>query len=240
MDPQTTSSIPSVPSPIPVTPSPIPVPPISENNTSGQGKASVLPPELKGWNWGAFGMSWIWGIGNQTYLAFLTFIPWFGFIWIFVLGLRGNEWAWRNKHWDSIEHFKRVQRRWTRVWLCLIGFAIVLIISAGVVAFKLTEAPVIAANVFLNEINSGQIEAAYNSTSAEFKNIGTVDQFKSLIGRNPIFTQMKSTSFSGRSIVNSDATLKGTIYSKDGKSSPITIVETETNGIWSVSRFGLQ
>ena len=33
-------------------------------NTSGQGKASVLPAELKGWNWGAFFLHVIWGIGN--------------------------------------------------------------------------------------------------------------------------------------------------------------------------------
>ena len=28
-------------------------------NTSGQGAAAVLPPELKKWNWGAFFLSWI-------------------------------------------------------------------------------------------------------------------------------------------------------------------------------------
>ena len=33
-------------------------------NTSGQGKAAVLPAELKGWNWGAFFLHVIWGIGN--------------------------------------------------------------------------------------------------------------------------------------------------------------------------------
>lgn len=30
-----------------------------------------------------------------------------------VLGFKGREWAWKNKHWDSLEHFNRVQRRWS-------------------------------------------------------------------------------------------------------------------------------
>lgn len=28
----------------------------------------MVPDEVKGWNWGAFTFSWIWGIGNKTYL----------------------------------------------------------------------------------------------------------------------------------------------------------------------------
>ena len=44
-------------------------------NTSGQGKESVLPDELKGWNWGAFLLNWIWGLFNRTYIALLMLIP---------------------------------------------------------------------------------------------------------------------------------------------------------------------
>jgi len=42
---------------------------------SGLGKDSVVPPEIKGWNWGAFLLNWIWGIGNSTYIALLMFVP---------------------------------------------------------------------------------------------------------------------------------------------------------------------
>lgn len=41
-------------------------------NTSGQGVAAVVPPELDRWNWGAFLLNWIWGIGNNTFIALLT------------------------------------------------------------------------------------------------------------------------------------------------------------------------
>ena len=72
----------------------------------------VIPAEIKRWNWGAFLLNWIWGIGNQTYIALLALIPGFGFIWMLVLGAKGSTWAWRNGRWDSVEHFKRLQRKW--------------------------------------------------------------------------------------------------------------------------------
>jgi hypothetical protein len=71
-----------------------------------------IPPEINRWNWGAFFLNWIWGIGNGTPIALLTLVPIVGFVMPFVLGVKGSGWAWRNKRWDSVEHFKRAQRRW--------------------------------------------------------------------------------------------------------------------------------
>ncbi len=90
-------------------------------NTSGNGQAAVLPEELKGYNWGALLLSWIWGIGNKAYITLLSFLVAFipfigGFaalgmnIWF---GFKGNEWAWQNKHFESVEHFKSNQKKWT-------------------------------------------------------------------------------------------------------------------------------
>ncbi|MGH1352281.1 MAG: cytochrome c oxidase assembly factor Coa1 family protein [Methyloligellaceae bacterium] len=82
---------------------------------SGQGKASVLPPELHRWNWGAFFLNWIWGIGNNTYIALLMFVPLVNVVMLFVLGAKGNKWAWQNVTWRDVEHFRRVQRNWAKV-----------------------------------------------------------------------------------------------------------------------------
>jgi hypothetical protein len=73
---------------------------------------TVVPEEINRWNWGAFLLNWIWGIGNNTFIALLTLIPVFGLVMPFVLGAKGSAWAWRNGRWDSIAHFKRVQSRW--------------------------------------------------------------------------------------------------------------------------------
>ena len=114
--------------------------PASDPNTSGYGSASVVPAEVKGWNWGAFLLSWIWGIGNSTWIAFLVFVPFINFIWIFVLGAMGNEWAWKNRRWTSVEDFHRVQRKWA-LWGVIItcvaivfGVLMVGLISMAVIA----------------------------------------------------------------------------------------------------------
>lgn len=74
-----------------------------------------MPEELKGWNWGAFLLNWIWGIGNRTYIALLMFVPFVNLVMIFVLGVKGNKWAWHNRQWESVEQFKAVQKAWA-VW----------------------------------------------------------------------------------------------------------------------------
>jgi len=91
-------------------------------NTSGQGKSAIIPPEIKKWNWGAFFLSWIWGLGNNVFIALLSLIPGLNLIMSIVLGIKGNEWAWRNKRWNSIEDFLCIQKRWA--WW---GFSILII-----------------------------------------------------------------------------------------------------------------
>lgn len=104
----------------------------TSENTSGQGSLAVIPDEIKGWNWGAFLLSWIWGISNGVWISLVTLVPYVGIIMIFILGAKGNEWAWRNRKWESIEDFKRTQGKWTK-WgaiLFLAPFALFIWLSA--------------------------------------------------------------------------------------------------------------
>lgn len=86
-----------------------------------------IPPELNRWNWGAFFLSWIWGIGNSVFIALLAIIPIVNIVMIFVLGAKGSRWAWEKRAWRDAEHFRRTQRGWAIagviVWLIGIGFA---------------------------------------------------------------------------------------------------------------------
>jgi len=92
-------------------------------NTSGMGSGASVPPGLGEWNWGGFLLTWIWGIGNNVWWSFLVFVPYLGAMVIpWVLAFKGNEWAWQNKRWESIEHFQKVQRTWTK-W----GFGITIV-----------------------------------------------------------------------------------------------------------------
>jgi len=103
---------------------------VAPANTSGMGSNAVVPPDLGAWNWGGFLLTFIWGIGNRVWLSFLVFIPYLGAMVIpWVLAFKGNEWAWRNKRWESVEHFKRVQRIWMWWGLGLtIGITLVFVV----------------------------------------------------------------------------------------------------------------
>jgi TIR domain len=73
-----------------------------------------LEAELKKWNWGAFLLTFIWGIGNGVMRSFLVFVPFYGFYEWFMLGIHGNRWAWEKRPWESVEKFHQSQRSWAK------------------------------------------------------------------------------------------------------------------------------
>jgi hypothetical protein len=95
-----------------------------------------IPAELDRWNWGAFLLHWIWGIGNSVFIALLMFVPLVNIVMMFVLGARGSRWAWRNRAWRDAEHFRSVQRKWA------IAGVIVWIASIGVAAAAFSSIPI--------------------------------------------------------------------------------------------------
>ena len=107
----------------------------NDENNSGQGKVEKLPDGVAGWSWGAFLLNWIWAIGNNTWIGLIAFLPYVGFIMSIVLGMKGRQWAWQNKRWDSVEHFQRVQKRWS-VWGVLLT---VIVIGAILAAIAIPE-----------------------------------------------------------------------------------------------------
>lgn len=101
----------------------------SENN-SGGGSSITPPPGVKGWSWGAFLFNWLWAVFNKTWIGLLALTPYVGFIVSIYLGVKGRELAWKNKRWESLEHFNRVQKSWS-VWGAVLFFGIA---GLGIVA----------------------------------------------------------------------------------------------------------
>ena len=105
-------------------------------NTSGQGSTSVVPDEIKGWNWGAFFLPGCWCLSNQVWVGLLA---WPGLLlcglgWLvmgIVLGASGNEWAWRSRPWRTVDTFKSHQRGWTIGGLITAGLFTLLVIAAA-------------------------------------------------------------------------------------------------------------
>ena len=96
-------------------------------NDSGTGAAAVLPPELRGFNFGAFFLTPFWGVRNRVYAALATLlpIPIVNIILCFYFGGKGSELAWQRKRWDSKEAFEKTQRRWGVAGILLAGVALV-------------------------------------------------------------------------------------------------------------------
>ena len=79
---------------------------------SGKGEASVVPEEIKGWNWGAAGLTWIWGVYHGVWISLLILIPLVNIIILIILGLKGSEWAWKKQQCESVEKFVISQNKW--------------------------------------------------------------------------------------------------------------------------------
>lgn len=102
-----------------------------------QADPHAIPDGVKGWSWGALFLNVIWAIGNKTWIGLLAFVPVLGLPVPFILGFKGREWAWKNKKWDSVEHFNRVQRQWS-VWgvvFAVVAF-MVYAIGLGIYAYQ--------------------------------------------------------------------------------------------------------
>ena len=120
-------------------------------NNSGQGENIEVPENVSDkFNWGAFLLTWIWGLGNKTYITLLilltivlAFIPFVNLvagiaqlalaIWF---GIKGNEWAWKNKKFASVEAFHEYQKKWAIAGtiLAILGILFAIIIIFIVVA----------------------------------------------------------------------------------------------------------
>lgn len=104
-------------------------------NTSGGGDAAAVPLEIDRWNWGAFLLTWIWGVCNNTFIALLMFVPFANIVMPFVLGARGSAWAWRNKRWASVEAFQATQRKWARWGLVVLLLWVLLMVGIFAAVF---------------------------------------------------------------------------------------------------------
>lgn len=104
-----------------------------------------MPEELRGFNWGAFFLSWIWAVNHRVWiglgilvLSLLSMIQGIGFVFsilsfigCIVLGIKGNSLAWKHRKFESVEQFRAVQQAWTR-W----GLVVFIVLLIAMLAFS--------------------------------------------------------------------------------------------------------
>lgn len=126
------------------------------NSAMGLQKSTDEPLNLSKWSWGAFVLSWIWGFFNGCWWMFLVKIGFFLFsiflYWVplaillisvaefgisILFGVKGTEWAWNNRKWDSVASFNQAQSTWNKVGLALFLLGIIIVVLFCVIYFTI-------------------------------------------------------------------------------------------------------
>jgi DNA-directed RNA polymerase subunit RPC12/RpoP len=110
-----------------------------EEQTAVPAAHSEVPPEVMRWNWGAFFWTWIWSIFNGVWIGLLALLPFLNIIMVFVLGAKGSEWAWKTGRWQSVAHFKRVQKKWSIAGLIMVLLTLAYFVLTVVFGLELVE-----------------------------------------------------------------------------------------------------
>ncbi|MDR0922483.1 MAG: ribonuclease G [Lactobacillales bacterium] len=100
------------------------------------------PVILPKWNWAAFSLTWMWGIGNGVSNMIIAVIPGASLVMRFVGALKGYEWLWATGKYQTVEEMKEDQKIWNVVGIVMFAinmlgvlFLIVYILIVGVAVF---------------------------------------------------------------------------------------------------------
>ena len=125
-----------------------------------------------------------------------------------------------------------------RNWIKIVIIAVVVFIAFAALiiscAFSMGAPVMKSGEVFLTQLSSGQVDQAYESAAAEFKQTVSREQFDAYLANFPVLGKVKSTSFSSFKIENNFGQAAGTITAADGQVSPIAMQFVNENGAWKV------
>ncbi len=156
------------------------------------GKITVNYPYdfTKEFNWGAFFGTWIWGLFNKSYKTLWTlliqFTPWSLYFSIYC-GLKGNEWAFKNKKWNDVAAFNKSQEKQCVIFLIIF----LLVIPAFVILSVFMFSAFISAGNTINhpmpsEQTVNKIDNSMNKISSIYfkKQVITEDENKFYVSSN--------------------------------------------------------
>jgi len=105
----------------------------------GPAAPGQVPPEISGFNFGAFALNWIWAFAHRLWgwgigILVGSCLPIVSLGLAIYLGVKGNELAWKAKHFDSVQQFKDTQKAWTIAGIVVFCISIVMIPIIGIMA----------------------------------------------------------------------------------------------------------
>jgi hypothetical protein len=120
----------------------------------------------------------------------------------------------------------------------LCGLSCAGLVYWGFGMFKQFPAMTASADAFINDLSSGQVDAAYNRTSSAFKSRMNAQQFQAFIDRFPALRKQTSRSTQGFNINQTPQGLQGVIKTTvlgPNDSLSFTLVLVEENGAWKIN-----
>lgn len=101
----------------------------------------TVPAEVRqGYNWGAFLLAVPWCVTHRVWIGLLSLVPVLTLPVAFALLIKGNEWGWQNRHFESVEQFAEVQRRWMIAGLAVLVLSALFASSVAAVVSALDQA----------------------------------------------------------------------------------------------------
>lgn len=203
---------------------------MSTNNNFYQNK-KTLPTELRAFNWGAFLLTFVWGIKFKAWWTLLV-IPliWFqlplGFNWILFgalqifFGFKGNEWAYQVDWWKKPKDFQATQIKWA-----MAGVAINIIVPLIILGIGLRFVQKSPDNVS-NFIENTQCAISYNKIQKGLPEITQLTSSSSGELAKQFAAQYKDTKLDGTTVIFSikdgskSYQLYGITFSKLGYNTP--------------------
>ena len=144
-------------------------------------KGKNIPKELNEFNWGAFLLTFIWGIPHKAWITLLA-IPliWIqlplGLNWLlftilqFYAGFKGNMWAYQNDWWMAPKDFRKKQAKWAITAITINIFLPIIILST--LAKFIHKSPDNPANF----IKNAQCTVAYSKLKKGFDKVEITKQ----------------------------------------------------------------
>jgi len=141
-------------------------------------------------------------------------------------------------------NLNRTPKKSVNTWgkLMMVGCGVFLLLTGAIIAlvFWATSGVSSAGNDFIEALNRGELEAAYELTSMGFQQDIDIAAFEEFIKSNPVLYNAESASFSAMG-VESDTFgyVRGTVKGTDGQVSPILIDLVNENEEWKVVNINL-
>lgn len=117
---------------------------------------------------------------------------------------------------------------------------IVLIVLIVMLALRLTGGIVDVAEAQLKALKAGDFEKAYSYTSKDFQKSTSIQQFKEFVDSHSSLKEYKSVTFTSREINNNLGTLKGSLTSESGATTPIEYKLVKEGGEWKILSINLE